>query len=1252
MAPKDEKEELQLTWSLLLGERSKNQSPKNEVKPLDRGWRNVRVFVSSTFVDMHFERETLVQRVFPSLRVWMATQKLRLYDVDLRWGVPKETPADQTIQICLSEIDRCIEENSDVFFVCLLGNRYGWVPEVGDVSQESRQRWAWVPGFSVTSMEIVHAVLRSGNNPNALFMMRDISFLKAPEGDVLKGFNSPTELDKFKMATLRSKIEETFPSQCSHYAPIPRIEVGKLAGLDGLDDFGDKVFTFLKESIQRSYPISANPDPWRSQDQDHQHAMLHLKSAVGRENTLHHIKLKIWQGESPKPIVVAGAKSCGYDELVLQVTQEPEAAQTKVFCHVASITQFANSSSSVLNVLQRLWKMLASGIGVEAEPPDNIHTLVPQIQQQLVHWSNMIQSGASEHKVLLIVICGVDILCEEGKMYWLPDVIPPHITVCVSGSLTSVAIQELEGSGCDVIRLGSIPMEGRRAVLKETFARFNKQLDPGQQTKLLANPASEHQVWLTLVCEELRQSAVFETVDTMIDSFPPSIPELISQVLRNRVSKSPVFGAMGLNLAEAALCVLVCSPASLLHTDVKTVLACASADNLVHQDLPAAIWAEVLSCIDISLTGLLGKILLKSAFVDTARVLFLQNNSEKWVNLLVQHFSKSPTIDIERKVENLSKIFLSAKRYQELMKCLLDINFFSCLFGTSLSDLSSMWATLIEEKILKADDGSSIHASLLRVYQDALGKFDVALKSQSDASDNVVAAKVADATSSVAEFLRSMGVQNLGDMYHANLSRRRGLGQGKTATYASDLLQLAILKQSQNSFEEAEPLFQQSLAIRQDIYGAEHTLVARSANYLGLMYKNWKKLDQAEIFCGQGLQIRRKLYGKLHVDVTYSLNGMAAMLLEGKQFARAEELFKESLEILANVMGPEHSDNVYPLQRCADVCLEQGRKRDALKYYTRAHFIGCKTNGAAHPRMMVLQEKISQLNGELDHALIMPEQQRLELYGAITAKQQELVGENQDLDSLLESLSRCLTPASLRRTADIVRGMDSGSDEAAAIWNGSLGAQELCYLLAYFHVLKQHRPLVQLDACVALTYTLEKSGRGGWKAYSCMPLEFSFLELPPCPDLMFTQPPEMYKPRFITRPTGPYLCGGRDVGSLKFFSLVTNRSFDLDTVERDAVVTMLGLQGYAKVKEDFAVVQIDGKVSQNLAKPAMIWIYKTLADAPSSKWLVGDNFLHESVPGFTSAGHPEVLGVTFELPAANFEELRVNGLKIRIFPKV
>src|SRR5262249_53055767 len=121
-------------------------------------WRTVRVFISSTFRDMHAERDHLVKVVFPALRERLESHRVYLIDIDLRWGVIREQAEnDQVLDLCLHEIDVCRP-----FFLGILGERYGWVPT--RYPADALTRFGWVQehtGKSLTELEIVHGVLQN-----------------------------------------------------------------------------------------------------------------------------------------------------------------------------------------------------------------------------------------------------------------------------------------------------------------------------------------------------------------------------------------------------------------------------------------------------------------------------------------------------------------------------------------------------------------------------------------------------------------------------------------------------------------------------------------------------------------------------------------------------------------------------------------------------------------------------------------------------------------------------------------------------------------------------------------------------------------------------------------------------------------------------------------------------------------------------------------------------------------------------------
>jgi len=157
-------------------------------------WGKVHVFISSTFNDMHAERDYLVKQVFPELREWCEKRKLNLVDIDLRWGITEQDALHNksVVQVCLERIDGCRP-----FFLCFLGQRRGWVPGEADISAATFEEFPGLRRYmgdaSVTEMEILHALLdplHGGTVPDstmpaesyepakhAFFYLRDHSYL-------------------------------------------------------------------------------------------------------------------------------------------------------------------------------------------------------------------------------------------------------------------------------------------------------------------------------------------------------------------------------------------------------------------------------------------------------------------------------------------------------------------------------------------------------------------------------------------------------------------------------------------------------------------------------------------------------------------------------------------------------------------------------------------------------------------------------------------------------------------------------------------------------------------------------------------------------------------------------------------------------------------------------------------------------------------------------------------------------------------
>ena len=185
-------------------------------------YRQLRVFVSSTFNDMHAERGVMIGKVFPMVADYCHKRKVEFTGVDLRWGVTEEQAQQgETVAICMAEIDRCRP-----LFIGMIGERYGWIPDGSPIS--------------VTEQEIRYGALDAPEDTEAFFYLRDKTLSKTLCGT-----------DKSDNIELLNELKQ-------------RIRSGRFPVMDGytdLDRFSRQVYEDLTGAIdrilQRKQPLNA-----------------------------------------------------------------------------------------------------------------------------------------------------------------------------------------------------------------------------------------------------------------------------------------------------------------------------------------------------------------------------------------------------------------------------------------------------------------------------------------------------------------------------------------------------------------------------------------------------------------------------------------------------------------------------------------------------------------------------------------------------------------------------------------------------------------------------------------------------------------------------------------------------------------------------------------------------------------------------------------------------------------------------------
>jgi tetratricopeptide (TPR) repeat protein len=142
------------------------------------------------------------------------------------------------------------------------------------------------------------------------------------------------------------------------------------------------------------------------------------------------------------------------------------------------------------------------------------------------------------------------------------------------------------------------------------------------------------------------------------------------------------------------------------------------------------------------------------------------------------------------------------------------------------------------------------------------------------------------------------------------------LGEEHPAVAAS-LNNLAALLTAQGKYDEAEPLYRQSLAIDRkvsalmsvclfhrascQVYGDQHPKVATDLNNLAELLYTKGKYDEAEPLYRQAIGVWRTALGEEHLLVATGLNNLAALLEIQVKYDEAEPLYQQSLAIRRKV---------------------------------------------------------------------------------------------------------------------------------------------------------------------------------------------------------------------------------------------------------------------------------------------------------------------------------------------------------------
>ena len=219
-----------------------------------------RIFVSSTFRDMQYERDLFHTEIMPKLNEYARQYGESVSFCDLRWGIntvnsDSESGAKKVLSVCLDEIDRCDKSGSQPYIIVLLGNRYGWIPDPALMQSETQRKNFALEDLrsSVTALEIEYGALRDRAHLNrTLFYFREFD-QELPKGSkyAVDGSTDAERIEyKKRLEDLKEKIRKATGNRVKTYH-VHLADDGET--VEGLEDFADQVTKDIHRLLEKEW---------------------------------------------------------------------------------------------------------------------------------------------------------------------------------------------------------------------------------------------------------------------------------------------------------------------------------------------------------------------------------------------------------------------------------------------------------------------------------------------------------------------------------------------------------------------------------------------------------------------------------------------------------------------------------------------------------------------------------------------------------------------------------------------------------------------------------------------------------------------------------------------------------------------------------------------------------------------------------------------------------------------------------------
>lgn len=454
------------------------------------------IFVSSTFRDMHYERDIIQRKVLPQLNEIARKCGETIMFRDLRWGVntgnlDNETSMKKVLRVCLHEIDRC-----KPYMIVILGNCYGSkvkgdllksiIKERNDVNLEKTLLSKKV--LSITGLEIEYGALSNKDDQ----MDRTLFYFRKIKGEAPSCDYYPVDEDEQKRVEELKESIQKCNGNWKEYEVEWRQEDNSFSGLD---EFQRMVVEDITKLMNDEWSTNYASLTDIELDQKYQWDYANQKATqfTAKEKTICEC-IKIIKRDKVN-VAIYGDHGCGKTTFMGSLAVNLRKQGCNVMPIFVGLTPKVDSSFDVLNAMIEFMEKKSDhkkDANTDKVELSQKSTLEEKLKESIKFWSKK-----NKKKMLVFLIDAIDQLIYNEKLHF------ESIFQNVENVKVVVSSSEIIPYGFSLVDLGSLDNVAKDKIIKKNLIYLGKELDDVVVQELLKKSNSWNPLYLSMLLQRL-----------------------------------------------------------------------------------------------------------------------------------------------------------------------------------------------------------------------------------------------------------------------------------------------------------------------------------------------------------------------------------------------------------------------------------------------------------------------------------------------------------------------------------------------------------------------------------------------------------------------------------------------------------------------------------------------------------------------------------------------------------------------------